>query len=160
MARKTLDEQHVEFIDIIEVLLSADQDITAREIARRHSVLSSASTITRHPKRREILEEYQKRQGELRLWKGRLSKTSKDDTAVRLSAQLARILELENTVKTLTTGHLALIAAVAQVGGMGKLTKFYENFRDIRNSLDDANALPKKVATLIPLKSKGNKSSK
>ena len=38
--------------------------------------------------------------------------------------------------------HLALIAAVAQIGGMGKLTKFYENFRDIRNQLQDAGALP------------------
>jgi hypothetical protein len=61
---------------------------------------------------------------------------------VKLALQQTRISELESTVKTLATGHLAMIAAVAQVGGMGKLKKFYENFGDIRNALQDAGALP------------------
>ena len=142
MARNARDEQHTELTNILEELIARDIDITAREIVRRHSTLSSASTITRHPKRREFLEAYQARQYALRQWKGRLSKQSKDHAASTLALQAARIVELEMTVKTLTAGHLALIAAVAQVGGMGKLTKFYENFRDIRNQLQDAGALP------------------
>jgi hypothetical protein len=148
VARNTLDEQHIEFTNILEELLASDQAITAREIARRHSTLSSASTITRHPKRRELLESYQKRQGELRHWKSRLGKTSKDEIATKLESQQARIIELETTVKTITTGHIALIAAVAQIGGMGKLAKFYENFREIRNSLQDAGAIPREHALL------------
>jgi hypothetical protein len=148
MARNTLDEQHIEFTTILEELLASNQAITAREIARRHSTLSSASTITRHPKRRELLEDYQKRQGELRHWKNRLGKTSKDQIATKLEAQQARILELEITVNTITTGHVALIAAVAQVGGIGKLTKFYENFREVRNRLQDAGAIPKESVLL------------
>jgi hypothetical protein len=142
MARNTLDEQHVEFTKILEDLLSEDQNITAREIARRHTTLKSASTITRHPKRRELMLAYQAQQSELRLWKGRLSKTSKEGAASKLASQQSRIDELEKLLDTLTTGHISLIAAVAQVGGMGKLLKFYENFRDIRNRLYDAGAIP------------------
>lgn len=149
MTRNTLDESHTEFTAILEELLSVDQDITAREVVRRHSILSSASTITRHAKRRELLQKYQKQQSELRLWKSRLSKTSKDDVAVKLSLQETRISELESTIKTLTTGHLALIAAVAQAGGMGKLVKFYENFRDVRNTLQAVGALPDSHAQSI-----------
>jgi cytochrome c-type biogenesis protein CcmE len=54
MARNTLDDQHIEFTNILEELLASDQAITAHEIVRRHSTLSSASIITRHPKRREL----------------------------------------------------------------------------------------------------------
>lgn len=142
MARNTLDEQHIELTKILEDLLSEDQDITARAVARRHSTLKSASTITRHPERRELVLKFQERQRELRLWKGRLGKTSKEGVANKLATQEERIDELEKLVVTLTTGHLALIAAVGQVGGMGKLAKFYENFREIRNSLYDAGAIP------------------
>lgn len=142
MARNTLDEQHIELTKILEDLLSEDQDITARAVARRHSTLKSASTITRHTERRELVMKFQERQRELRLWKGRLSKTSKEGVASKLATQEARIEELEKLVGTLTTGHLALIAAVGQVGGMGKLAKFYENFREIRNCLYDAGAIP------------------
>jgi hypothetical protein len=141
MARNTIDEQHKELTDILEELISRDIDITAREIIRRHSTLSSASAITRHLKRREFLEAYQARQNALRQWKGRLNKQSKDQAAATLALQAARILELETTVRTLTQGHLALIAAVAQVGGMGKLAKFYENFREVRNQLQYAGAI-------------------
>jgi hypothetical protein len=107
MARNTLDEQFIEFTGLLDQLLANDEDITAREIARRHSTLSSASTITRHPKRRALLETYQARQVELRLWGKRLTKTSKGETASKLALQQAHIDKLEATVKTLTQGHLA-----------------------------------------------------
>jgi hypothetical protein len=154
MARNTLDEQFIEFTGLLEELLANDKNITAREIARRHSTLSSASTITRHPKRRALLETYQARQAELRLWGKRLTKISKRETASKLALQQARINELEVTVKALTQGHLALIAAVAQVGGMGKLVKYYEDFRQVRNSLQESGALPEASLMKIPIKAK------
>ena len=160
MARNTLDEQYIEFTGILDELLTSDQDITAREVVRRHSSLSSASTVTRHPRRRELLEAYQKRQDELRQWKGRLGKISKDQTATKVASQHARIIELETTVKTLTTGHLALIAAVAQLGGMGKLAKFYEDFREVRNRLQDAGAIPENISEPMLLRSTNAKPKK
>lgn len=151
MARNTLDEQHEELTKILDELLSDDQNITAREVVRRHSTLSSASAVTRHPMRREILETYQQRQIELRLWKSRMGKNSKEDTATKLATQQAHIVALENTVNILTTGHVSLIAAVAQLGGMGKLAKFYANFREIRNSLFDGGAIPHESQITLPV---------
>jgi hypothetical protein len=147
MARSTLDEENTELRRILEELLARDQDITARQVARMHSGLSSASTITRHPKRREIVKSFQDRQAELRLWKNRLGKSSKEDAAAKLAIQQIRIADLEQTVNVLTIGHLAMIAAVAEVGGMGKLAKFYENFRDVRNRLQAAGAISDRFST-------------
>ena len=160
MVRKTLDDQHLEFTKILDDLLASDQDISAREVARRHSELSSPSTITRHPERRSLLESYQKRQGELRLWKNRLGKTSKDNVAERLAAQQSYILELENKVKILTTGHVALLAAVAQLGGMAKLAKFYEDFREVRNGLQIIGAVPEDFGMPAPLHVRKKRSSR
>jgi hypothetical protein len=152
MARHPVDQEHGELARILEELLNTDTDITAREVARRHTSLASASTITRNAERRQLLERYQQRQAELRRWKGRLTKTSRDEAAGKLARQEARIIDLETTVKTLMQGHLALIAAVAEVGGMTKLAKFYEHFRDVRNRLRDLGALPAEV----PSSSKGH----
>jgi hypothetical protein len=142
MARNTLDEQHEELTKILNELLDDDQNITAREVARRHSTLSSASTVTRHPMRRQILETYQQRQIELRLWESRVGKNSQLKMTTKLATQQVQIVALENTVNILTAGHVTLIAAVAQLGGMGKLAKFYEDFREIRNGLFESGALP------------------
>lgn len=142
MARKTQDEDNRELEGVLQKLLNENIDITAREIARRHSLLSSASTITRHLGRRKLVEEYQRRQSEMRAWQARLGKRSKEQVAGELAAQQAKISELDETVRTLVTGHVALIAAVAQVGGMSKLAKFYENFRDVRHQLTLSGAIP------------------
>jgi polyhydroxyalkanoate synthesis regulator phasin len=147
------ENRHSELVRVLDAMLACDADITAREVARRHPAMASASTITRHPERRQLLTNYQQRQDELRQWKGRLSKTSKGETAARLASQQARIDALETTVQTLTQGHLALIAAVAQVGGMGKLAKYYEQFSEVRNRLLDAGALPADVPPPIASKS-------
>ena len=161
MARKTLDEQHQELTRILDELLADDQNITAREVARRHSILSSASTLTRHPMRRQILATYQERQIELRLWKSRVGKTSQTNMATKLATQQAHIVTLENTINILTSGHVALIAAVAQLGGMGKLAKFYEDFREIRNGLFDGGAIPHdlKVNSIVPTKNHKGKTT-
>jgi hypothetical protein len=142
VARKIQDEDNRELEGVLQELLSQNIDITAREVARRHSSLSSASTITRHLGRRKLVEEYQKRQSEMRAWQARLGKGSKEQVAAELAAQQAKISELDETVRTLVTGHVALIAAVAQVGGMSTLSKFYANFRDVRHQLTLAGAIP------------------
>jgi hypothetical protein len=142
MARETHDKDNVELVRILQELLDQNIDITAREIVRRHSSLSSASTITRHPSRRQLVEEHQLRQAEMRQWQIRLGKQSKDQVAQKLAAQESKIADLDQTVRILVTGHVGLIAAVAQVGGMGKLSKFYESFREVRNTLSDIGAIP------------------
>lgn len=147
VARKTQDEDNRELERVLQELLNQNTAITAREVARRHSSLSSASTITRHLGRRNMVEEYQKRQSEMRAWQDRLGKRSKEQVAGDLAAQQAKISELDATVQTLVTGHVALLAAVAQVGGMSKLSKFYENFREVRQQLTQTGAIPHDIPT-------------
>ncbi|BEV15524.1 hypothetical protein HBDW_23120 [Herbaspirillum sp. DW155] len=124
MPRKLQDKDNRELLQVLQMLLDADIDITAREVARRHGTLSSASTITRHPGRRELVEDFQTKQQDMREWQKRLRKRSKGQTAELVSTQEAKIVQLDQSVRVLIAGHLSLIAAVAQVGGMGKLAKF------------------------------------
>jgi hypothetical protein len=145
MARKVQDQGNKELELILQSLLDEDMDITAREVARRHSALSSASTITRQSTRRQLVEHYQMKQRDMRVWQERLRKRSKGQTAELVSTQEANISKLDQSVRVLVAGHISLIAAVAQVGGMGKLAKFYERFREIRDQLSDLNALPDSV---------------
>lgn len=158
MARKTQDQDNRELDSVLQELLTQNINITAREVARRHSSLSSASTITRHLERRKLLEDYQKRQSEMRTWQDRLGKRSKEQVAGELAAQQARISELDETVRTLVTGHVALIAAVAQVGGMSKLSKFYENFREVRQQLIQVSAIANDIAAPELVKFPGRRS--
>lgn len=142
MSRKLQDPGNKELIDILNRLLESDIDISAREVARQHSSLSSASTITRHPTRRQLLADYQIQQSKLRDCGRRLRKRAKSEVTSKLVAQEAKIAELNLTVQTLVSGHMALIAAVAQLGGMSKLHKYYENFRDVRAHLTVIGAIP------------------
>lgn len=154
MARKIRDQDNAELELILQSLLEEDIDITAREVARRHSALTSASTITRQPNRRQLVERYQMKQNDMRSWQARLRKRSRGQAAELVSAQEEKISELDQAVRVLVTGHVSLIAAVAQVGGMGKLAKFYERFREVRDQLSNLNAVPGHVGApgAIPLR--------
>jgi hypothetical protein len=112
MARKPVDGEHSELEHILRQLLDENTDVA------------------------------QSRQEEMRRWAGRLEKTARRDTVARLAAQDARAARLEGTIKTLTDGHMALIAAVAEVGGTGTLATFYESFREVRDRLVEIGALP------------------
>jgi hypothetical protein len=152
VARNTIDRKHTELTLILEDLLAQNLDITAREAARRHSLFSDASTITRHPDRRALLADYQKRQQEARRCVAQVVKSSKEDTANKLAGQQHIIDELTKKVEILTTGHLALFKAVGKLGGTAKLVKYYDEYREVRNSLVGLGALPKEISTPIPLR--------
>ena len=142
MARSTVDKSNRELILVLEKLLEEDADITARAVIRLHPSLSNASAITRNEERQRLVAQYQERQGELRRWHGRVNKQSRDKTASELAKKDQWISELEAQVATLVDSHVAMIAAMGEVGGMAKLVKFYERYRDIRNRLQELDALP------------------
>lgn len=152
VVRKTRDADNNELKSILQELLAADIDISAREVGRRHSLFSSASSITRNPTRHQMVKEYQNRQIEMRSWHARLSKRSKQEIAVNLADQRVKISELERNLEVLVTGHVALIAAVAQVGGMSSLSKFYDNFRDVRQQLLQVGAISADTRTAAQIK--------
>jgi hypothetical protein len=142
MARRTVDESNRQLTLVLEKLLEEDTDITARAVARLHPSLSNASAITRNEERQRLVAQYQERQRELRRWHSRVNKQSRDKTASELAKKDHQISELEAQVAALVDSHVAMIAAVGEVGGMAKLVKFYGHYREIRNRLHELGALP------------------
>jgi hypothetical protein len=140
-----------EMREILESLLVNDEDLTARAVARLHSTIKAASSITRSPPRKKLLAEYQKRQSDYRRWRGRVAKQSGTDIAASLAQKHTRVTELEATVQLLIASHLAMLRAVGELGGFSKWTKFYEQYREVRDKLGKLGALPAPAVAKFPL---------
>lgn len=109
---------------VLDDLLSRDEDITARAVARLHPQIKAASSITRSKERSRMLAQYQERQAEFRRWRGRPGKLSGDAAASALADRDVRIAELESQVALLTASHVAMIRAVGELGGFSKWAQF------------------------------------
>lgn len=147
---RTILEHDSEMIEILETLLAADQDITARAVARLHPSIKAASSITRNEARSKLLARYQERQAEYRRWRGRVGKKSSAEAAAALEQKEHRIAELEKSVQMLTASHLAMLRAVGEMGGFSKWAHFYEQYREVRDSLAGLGAIPEATVTTKP----------
>jgi hypothetical protein len=146
VARKTHDPLHEELRAVLNGLLERNDDVTARAVARLHSTVKNASGIVRHPERRQILEQYQTRQQELRTAIGKVRQSGTSAAAVKLQASAERIRELEENEAARVASHLAMIHAVAEMGGTAKLQLFYKRFSVIRDALAREGSLPSKLS--------------
>jgi hypothetical protein len=135
VARRTLDPSHTELISVLEGLLSRNEDVTARAVTRLHTSIRDASGITRHQERRQLLEQYQGRQKQLRKVLGQVQKSGTAVAADKLGQALERVRELESNEAARIASHLAMIHAVAEIGGTAKLQRFYKQYADIRDRL-------------------------
>lgn len=142
MARKTKDPSHEELTAVLEGLLARNEDITARAISRLHSSVKDASGITRHPERRQLLELYQGRQKELRKVLGQVQRSGTAIAADKLQQALERVRDLEANEEARVASHLAMIHAVAELGGTAKLQRFYKQYAEIRDRLAREGSLP------------------
>ncbi len=142
MARKTIDPDHVELKRLLAGMLDTDEDITARALARAHSTIKNASDYTRHVERRALLEEAQAKQQELRRFAGRVRRDGSKAVAEKLQVAEARIRELEAGEAARVASHIAMIRAVAELGGTAKLLVFYKSYSEIRDRLHRQSALP------------------
>lgn len=64
--RTLLDPSNVELKKVLDQLALEDVDITARAIARHHSLLKNASAFTRNPARMKLIVESRQKQLEAR----------------------------------------------------------------------------------------------
>ena len=142
MARKAHDPSHEELKSVLEGMVTSNEDITARAVSRLHSTVKDASGITRHPERREILEQYQARQAELRKVLGQVQRSGTAVAADKLQAALERVRHLEEAQAARVASHLAMIHAVAELGCTAKLQRFYKQYADIRDRLAREGSLP------------------
>jgi len=135
---------------VLDDLLSRDEDITARAVARLHPQIKAASSITRSKERSRMLAQYQERQAEFRRWRGRPGKLSGDAAASALADRDVRIAELESQVALLTASHVAMIRAVGELGGFSKWAQFYESYSGSRDQLAQLGALPQATVASLP----------
>lgn len=142
MVRKTKDPLHVELRELLAGMIGRNEDVTARAVARLHSSVKSASDFTRHVERRALLEEAQARQQELRSFVGKVRHDGTRAIAEKLQCAAGRIRELEANEAARVASHLAMINAVAELGGTAKLLAFYRSYADIRDRLHRQSALP------------------
>lgn len=134
-----------ELIQILEILLEQDENISARAVARLHTRIGHASTITRSPKRMALLKAYQDKQDELRHLISRLKKVSQTDTTRMLLERDERIAQLKNQCENLVAAHSMLFRQVCEMGGTRKLGEFYVQFREMRDSLKAVGAFASEV---------------
>lgn len=121
-------------------LIDSDQEVTAREIARRVDV--SPSSITRDPIRKELIENAQSKQSELRVWRKRQAKQSRDRDAESLTEKDLRIAELERHIDLLTASHKAMVLAIGEFGGMAGWQRFFPHWQQVEELLRDMGAMP------------------
>ena len=61
-----------------------------------------------------------------------MPKRSREQLADQLAQKDSRIVELERQVEVLRVSHVAMIRTVGELGGMGKLLKLYEGYREVK----------------------------
>ncbi len=142
MARKQIDPSHDELRLVLQEMLDRDQDITARAVARLHPSLNNASDITRHHVRKELLTEATQKQQDIRRLAFSIKKTGTTIASEKMEYLERRIKELEANEEARIASHLAMIQAVAEIGGTAKLLKFYDSYAEIRDRLNNQGALP------------------
>jgi hypothetical protein len=135
-------EEAPEMIRILQEMLDANETITARAVARKHPGLKHASSITRSSERSNLLSRFKLLQSQYRAWEERMPKRSREQLAGQLAQKDLRIGVLERQVEVLRISHLAMIRTVGELGGMGKLLKLYEGYREVRSELDKMAVLP------------------
>lgn len=145
MARKAKDPSHEELKLALQTLLDRDEEITARGVARLHPSLKNASDITRHEARKALLDEAVKKQQEIRRFAASVKRTGTTVAAEKLQSLEERLRQLEANEAARIASHVAMIQAVAEIGGTAKLMKFYEAHAEIRDRLHSQGAL------LVPL---------
>ncbi|MFM0218015.1 hypothetical protein [Paraburkholderia caledonica] len=154
MARKTSDPTNADLIFILEGLLERNEDVTARAVARLHPTVREASSIIRNADRRALLEKYQKKQSDLRTAVRRVTHSGTTAAAIKLKASADRIQELEENEVARVSSHVAMIHAMAELGGTAKLKRFYEAYSNIRDALAREGSLPSSMTNnVIPITS-------
>ena len=140
---ETADTVEHEMEEILQTMLEADEEISARGVVRRHSHLKAASSITRSTERMEILGRYKARQEEFRNWQRRLARKQNGVSALTLADKDLHIAALENQVSLLVHSHVTMLRVIGELGGMAKWSQFYESFKSVRDQLTELGAMPK-----------------
>lgn len=140
-----------EMRNIMEKMLLLDETISARELARRHSHLSSASSFTRMAERRALLEHFRAEQDRARKIAEQSKKRSTASLSLKLAESEARVTELEQKIEILVASHVAMLRAVGEIGGFSAWAKFFKQTQSIQTALQDIGAVPNAEVVQMPM---------
>lgn len=128
---------------ILEKMIVADEDVTARNVARASAGdFKHASDITRQPDRRALLAEAQSRQASLRKAAAKLGKSSPVDLAARLEAAQREIAQLKAEKTLLISAVRAAILSIGRLGGMRAWREYFPAYSEAFEELRRLDALP------------------
>lgn len=139
--RPTVDPTHKVLEEILREMVDADVDVTAREVVRRHPLLKSPSDFTRNTTRMKLISDAQKLQDAARLLRTDVMVQKSATLAEQLSAESARVKELEGQVRSLVASHLACVRVVKEVGGMKGLLHFWKTYGAVAEHLQAVGGL-------------------
>lgn len=148
------------FIEVLEAMLSEDETVTARAVARKLEGVDHASSITRDAWRKERLAEWQARQRSIRALASRAGKQSKAKVAADLARKEERIRELEAQIEMLLASHRAMIRAVGEMGGMKAWMRLFSLSQPALEKLKQLGALPNPIGVLADVKQTAPQSKK
>ncbi len=136
---------------ILEKMLTENQPITARAVVRSSDGLfRHASDVTRHPRRRKLLEEFAARQS-LNLKaiesSSRKSKSALQKALVRKQQQIDELIVQRDL---LVASHRAAILAVTELGGYPVWKRFFDDYEDGATKLIKMGALPPEANSNTP----------
>lgn len=140
--RPRKDEGNKELSRVLTELAAEGVDITAQEVARRHSTLKHASDFTRNADRNALLTSARQTQLMIRAEAGKPHDEKASGLAVELEAAQARVSELEEQVKALASSHAECVKAVMRHGGMQALERFWQDYKAIGDSVREADGMP------------------
>lgn len=144
-----LDASNLELSRVLDALLAADIDITAREVSRNHASLHDASDFTRNPDRMKLIGNAQARQKKLRSELNPHFAESKS-LGTRLTESKDSNTALSTQVRVLIASHAACIQAVMKAGGLNALERFWQDYKVIGEAARASSAYPER-AEVIPL---------
>lgn len=146
MAGRTSNEIAQDDLDaiarILDDMLDAGVEVSARELARRHPTIKSASSFTRIAERRAILDRYRLDQQRIQRVASNSSKQSRSSLANQLAEKELKIEDLQRQVDLLQASHVAMLRALGEMGGFGVWAKFFEESEPLRRKLQQMGALP------------------
>ncbi|MCA0374683.1 hypothetical protein [Limnohabitans sp.] len=136
--RLLLDPKNEELTDILKTLLTDNIDITAREVARRHSTLKNPSAFTRNEARTALIAAAQAQQHGVRnIVAGSGASGSLQDQVAGYRQEIKR---LEDQLTHMVAAHAGLIRAVQMAGGGPALERFWRDYKAVGDAVHSHSA--------------------
>lgn len=140
---------------LLNEMIEQDITVTFRKVAEQSGGrFPHASTLTRRPDRRAVVEAAVVRQGAARAVAKKFAKNSPSRLVDRLAALEAENVGLRRQRDLLVASHRAAILAIGKIGGMKAWREYFPEYSEAISRLQDLDALPDVHVAELPTSAK------